>query len=1010
VVSRYVCRGAGTRGWAVYAAALALILGGGAIAAQAQQGRRVTGHVVDAEGGAPIPAATVLATGTPYAVQTTDSGTFALQVPDNVTGLTVRRIGFHQKTIPLQPGETDVSVSLARDVLELETQVVTGVATTISSQNAANAVSVVNADQINRVPAPTLENALQAKIPGAIIEQNNGGAPGGGMQIQIRGITSIEANASPLYVIDGVILDNQTVNSGLDAITGANDNHIYQDSEDNSPNRLADLNPNDIESIEVLKGASASAIYGAKAASGVVVITTKKGQPGKAKWDLVQRLGTFTPSNTLDFRSFPTLASAVAWGASVGRSAGFIDSNYTGNHDFQQELFGGGELSYETDVSVRGATESGNTNYYLSGLTKYDNGLMINTGYNKQSARTNVTQNFSSAVSANLSLSYTHSLTRRGVSGNDNTGIAPYDAFASVPQFFDLDARNADGTWVTNPFGPANPFADAALIQTPEEVSRFVGGGTISIRPLTTQSQTLLITLIGGADLAQQRDQLYAPPSLQIEQAQALPGIATSNTANINYLNYSLNVVHHYTGLSFLDLTTSAGLAHDQRSLINPDIVGQELAPGQNSFTAAAVQSGFYYQTGQRDFSYYVQEQALALDQRLSLTAGLTAQRSTNDGNIDQFFYYPKFSAAYRIPQFVGFLDDLKLRAAFGRSGTEPTYGARYTNYVQALLTGSNTLYPANQVGDPNVEPETNTEIETGIDATMFHSHAEFSATVYQKRITNVLLLAGVAPSYGYTTQWLNGGEFTNQGIELSLSTTPVQASPHGLTWINTLTFYRNYSVVNNLPSGIGPFNLTAVGGAFPGIIQFGGPFGNYQIAPGRSVSQIVNENFLNASGVGLQVGDGQPDFQMSMGNDFTWGPFQLYALIDWKYGGSTINITNDYYDSPLQLLVDTAASLKRQAETSAGLTPYVENGGYVKLREVTLSYTLPAHWFSSIAGGRISTVRLAASGRNLWSSFRYTGLDPEVSNFGNTDIARNQDVTPYPPARSFFFSLELGL
>ncbi len=1009
MISRDEGRRFGTGRWAVSAAVLAIALGVVAGAAQAQQQQhRVTGRVVDAEGGAPIPAATVLATGTPYGTQTTDSGTFAFLVPANVTSLTVRRIGFHQKVVPIQPGEVpEVTVTLTKDVLQLETQVVTGVATTISSQNSANAVAVVNTDEINRVPSPTLENALQAKIPGAIIETNNGGAPGGGLQIQIRGITSIEANASPLYVIDGVILDNQTINSGADAITGANDNHIYQDSEDNSPNRLADLNPNDIESIEVLKGASASAIYGAKAASGVVVITTKKGEPGRAKWDVVQRVGTFTPANTLDFRSFPTLASAEAWGANIGKSAAFISSVYTGNHDFQQELFGGGELSYETDVSVRGSTESGNTNYYLSGLTKYDNGLLINTGYNKQSARTNFTQNFSSAITANLNLSYTHSLTRRGITGNDNTGVAPYDAFASVPQFVNLDVQNADGTWATNPFGVANPFADAALIQTPEEVSHFVGGASIAVRPLTTESQTLQITLMGGADIAQQRDALYAPPTLQIEQAQALPGVATSSNANLNYLNFSLNAVHHFTGLSFIDLTTSAGLAHDQRSLINPNSVGQLLAPGQNSVTAAAVQSAFFYQTGQRDFSYYVQEQALALNQRLSATVGLTAQRTTNDGSIDQYFYYPKFSAAYRIPQFVGFLDELKLRAAYGRSGTEPNFGVRYTNLIQALQSGANTLYPALQVGNPNAQPETNTEIETGFDATMFSSRAQFSATVYQKRITNTLLLAGVAPSYGFSQEWLNGGEFTNQGIELSLATTPVQ-SRHGLTWINNLTFYRNYSVVNSLP--VGPFNIQAAPLQFAGIVQFGGPFSNFQIAQGRAVSEMTNESILNAQGVGVQVGDAQPNFQMSMGNDFTVGPFQLYALLDWKYGASVADLTNAYYDNGLYLLADSVASAKRQAAAGAGLTPYVENGGYVKLREVTLTYTLPAHWFSSIAGGRINTVRLAASGRNLWSSFRYTGLDPEISNFGNEDIARNQDVTPYPPARSWFFSLELGL
>ncbi len=979
------------------------------------QGQPITGRVVDADGRAPIPAAAVLVTGTSIGTTTSDSGTFTLRPPDDAKSLTVRRIGFHQEIVPLTPNQTDYTIALKKDVLQLEAQVVTGVATTISSQNSANAVAVVTTDQVNRVPAPTLENAIQGKIPGAIVEQNNGGAPGGGLQIQIRGITSIEANASPLYVVDGVIVNNQTINSGANAITGANDNTIIQDSEDNSPNRLADLNPNDIESIEVLKGASASAIYGAKAASGVVVITTKKGVPGKAKWELTQRLGTYKKANDLSFRSFPTLASAQAWylndvksadqgTPAAGVDSAFVKSIYAGPQNYQDQLFGGGQLSYETDVSVRGATENNNTNYYVSGLTKYDNGLMANTGYNKQSVRTNVTQNFSSAISATVNLSYAHSTTRRGITGNDNVGIAPYDIFSGTPQFINLDHRNADGSWEVNPLGAGNPFADAVEIQTPEEVSRFIGGGSIAWRPLTTETQSLQVTALGGADLAQQRDQLYAPPDLQIEQAQKLPGVATTSNANMQFLNYSLNLVHHYTGWSFLDATTSVGVARDKRSIINPYVVGQELAPGQNAFVAAAVQSGFYHQTATRDLSYYGQEQLLALDQRLSFTAGVTAERTTNNGEINKFFYYPKFAASYRIPQFVGFLDDLKLRAAFGRSGTQPNFGVRYTNFVQSLVSGTIGLYPDVIVGDPKVKPETNTELETGFDATMFNSRAQFTATVYQKRITDVLLSAGVAPSYGYSRQWINGGQFTNQGLELSLAMTPVQFH-NGLSWVSTTTYFRNYSRVDNIP--VAPFQVSPDPNA---IVQFSGAFGNFVIQPGRSVSEMVNAGILGKDGLAQQVGDAQPDFQMGFGNELTYGPLRLFGLLDWKHGGNVVNVTNAYYDNGLFLLTDSVASAKRIAAAGAGLTPYVEPGGYVKLREVTLSYDLPGQWVNTIAGGRINTVRLSVSGRNLWSSFKYTGLDPEVSNFGNQDVTRAQDVTPYPPARSYFFTIDLGL
>ncbi len=252
-----------------------------ATTALAQGEARVTGHVTDAAENKPIPAAQVLVTGTTIGQNTTDSGTFSLRIPSDAKTITIRRIGYLAQTIPITAGKTEYTVSLQRDVLRLETQVVTGVATTVASQNAANAVAVVTTQEVNQVPAPTLENSLEGKIPGAVIESNNGGAPGGGLEVQVRGVTSIFGNAEPLYVIDGVIVNNQTVNAGENAInkagggvtsTGAGAGGAPS-QEDNGVNRIADINPDDIESIEILKGASASAIYGSKASAGVVVIT-----------------------------------------------------------------------------------------------------------------------------------------------------------------------------------------------------------------------------------------------------------------------------------------------------------------------------------------------------------------------------------------------------------------------------------------------------------------------------------------------------------------------------------------------------------------------------------------------------------------------------------------------------------------------------------------------------------------------------------------------------------------
>ena len=806
------------------------------VAGAQEQGRRVSGHVLDADGHSPIPAATVSVAGTTGGAITSDSGKFEVRAPSGQVTLAVHRIGFRPATVLVAADQADAEVLLTKDVLQLEAEVVTGVATTVSSQNSANAVSVVDAAAISRVPAPTIENALQGKIPGALIQQNNGGAPGGGLQIQIRGVTSINSNASPLYVIDGVVVNNDTRNSGLNAITAAGLTPNVQDPQDNSPNRIADLNPNDIESIEVLKGASASAIYGSRAGSGVVIITTKKGTPGKAQWDLTGKLGTYTPAKTLAFRTFPTAASAETWyNQNIASAPGALPWNpsfYQGNQDFQSQLFGGGEASYEGDLSVRGI--SGRTQYFASLLSKYDNGVMLGTGYNKQGVRTNITQTLSPSLTFSSNLFYQQSVARRGVTGNDNVGISPYNIFAFTPQFINLQAKGPDGSFANNPYAFGNPFADAVDIKTPETESRFIGGGSVNWNILSTPKQSLMFSAIGGADLSHQRDDEYSPPYLQIEQHKPLPGTANVNIADAQYLNYSLNLVHHFTGLSFLDATTSIGVSGDKRTLDNPNAVGQDLPLGNSSPSFGAVQNFFQFRDLIYTQSLYAQEQLLALNQRLTLSGGVTADRTTVNGDGAKYFLFPKVAAAYRIPTGGTFLDEFKVRAAYGKSGTAPIYGVNYAdvqNFQAFLISGMHTVEPFFNTtygyvsNDPAITPETNTEIETGFDATMFKQRAEFSATVYQKRVSNLVLYEGLATSSGWQNLYANGGQFTNHGIELLLAVTPINA-PRGLTWVATTTFFRNYSRVDNLPVP-----------AFQTGTNFGGAFGSFYIAPGRSVS-----------------------------------------------------------------------------------------------------------------------------------------------------------------------------
>ena len=263
---------------------LALVFAGRASAQGTM--RRITGRILDSADHQPLPGAQVLLTGTTIGVVTTDSGTFVLRVPSGAQSLSVRRIGYRSSTRKLTDDQTEVTVDLLRDVLQLDQQVITGVGTAISSKNSATHDPVIVAAAISNVPTPTIENALQGKVPGALISDNSG-APGGGLQVQVRGTTSIYATAAgqPLYVIDGVIMSNASIPSGLNSVSGAagNTSGNGPSPQDQQTNRIADINPADIESLQFLEGSAASAIYGSKGAAGVILVVAGTGRSSSRK-------------------------------------------------------------------------------------------------------------------------------------------------------------------------------------------------------------------------------------------------------------------------------------------------------------------------------------------------------------------------------------------------------------------------------------------------------------------------------------------------------------------------------------------------------------------------------------------------------------------------------------------------------------------------------------------------------------------------------------------------------
>jgi TonB-dependent starch-binding outer membrane protein SusC len=989
--------------------------------AGAQQ-RRITGTVAAREGGAPLTSASVTVQGTTNGAFTGTDGKFSVMAPASTVSLRIRRIGFQARTIVVTTSQSDVTVALERDVLQLEAQVVTGTSTAVASENAANSVTVISSDALTRVAAPTIDNAMQGKIAGAIVTQNSG-APGGGTQVQLRGVSSILGAYSPLYVVDGVIVNNSTIQSGLNVITNASragSAGNFSSSQDQSVNRIANLNPNDIESIQVLKGPSASSIYGSKGTNGVIIITTKQGTTGRPQVDFTQRVGRATLANKLGSRCFGSATDYSGWAVStlgptaaqkpavVAAAEAAWTAAPTKCHDYEEEYYSNDDLSYETVASIRGGTEGG-TNYFVSGLVHHDNGLAPNDYYNKQALRVNVNQAFGTKFTIGANSEILHTLTQRGISGNDNTGITPGDIFSNTPSFFDLE-RNGDGTFPKNgsPLLPgSNPFQNADIVKTPNNTYRFIGSVTSNLALYHTSRHKLDARLSGGIDSYSSKDRLISPSTGFTEVAAFGSNAGTLFNSDAALLNANVNgsIVHRWV-MPMFTAQTSAGFRQERREQNITQLTGRGVIfPAVTSIASAA--QTFPDQTilMSRDFAIFAQEEFFALDDRLLVTAGVNSEKSSSNGDQAKYYSYPKFSASYRLPFLPPYVDEFKARAAYGRAGNLPSAG-RTTFLTGLLYEGAAGTRASTIKGSPEIKPEQATEIEGGFDATMLHSRLRLSATFYKKQITDLLLQAPIVPSLGFTTQYLNGGQITNRGTEIELDATPYQRGK--MTWVSNVTFAKQTGFVDRLPEGIAPFN--------PGVGSFSPRYGNAWIEAGQSTTMIQSTVGcsvpLPASGTCPAAnrilgkgGDANPDFNMGFSNQFEIGPVRLTGLFEWRKGGDVVNLTNNYFDSS-NLAADTAASAARFKLYNAAQHPYVEGAGFVKLREITLGYELPEHVIRTAFRGRASAVRLEVSGRNLKTWTKYTGLDPEVSNFGNQPLGRFQDVTPYPPSRLFFFSV----
>ncbi len=956
------------------------------------QNLEIKGIVVGANDQEPLPGVNVLVKGTLLGAVTDLDGFFHLKLKDmSEARLEFTYVGYKTKEIRITENTENLLIKMEEDIFKASEIVVTGLASSVKRENLANSVATLSSEELLPTPTESMESALAGKFAGVNVSQNTG-APGGGISVNLRGVSTIEGGTQPLYVVDGVIINNAAIQSGIDLVTkaaGAGSSN----PQGQPVNRVADINPDDIENIEVLKGASAAAIYGAKASNGVIIITTKKGRAGKPHINFNQRIGVSSLLKKIGTRKFTAATAEDQYGPD-----GLALYNANGGKFFDQEELMYGELGVlkQTNLSLTGGNN--HTNYYLSGTFQDDGGIIKNTGYKRTAGNLNVNHKFTDRLDINVSTSIMRTVSDRGITGNDNTNTTFGFSLAFTPSFLDLRPKN--GVYPDHPFNPSNPFHTRDVFKNTETTTRAISALNLKWNAWRTENQNLDLVLQTGFDTYAMENFVFSPPELQFEKNSDQPGsVLNGKTNSLNWNTY-LSAVHLY-GEGGYSFRTSAGLQFENLESDNVLTEAHSVVVTQKNVDQSGSVNVYENRVKRVDDGFYVQEE-FNYEDMLFLTAGFRGDRSSAHGEVDKFFYYPKASASLRVSE-LGFWDSMKdivseakLRLAYGETGNSPPANAKYNSLVTNNVDGNTGLLLASRQGNPEIRPERTAEIETGIDLSIMENMGTVEFTYYTQNITDLILIADVPPSSGFTEQYINAGSMNTQGIEFSLGLLPVDND--FFRWSSQVNFYKTWSEITKLD--VDPFNK----GGFATFL------GTYRIQEGWSPTTIIGAE-KNADGSFKPIGNETPDFEMGFNNNFKIGDFTLGFLIHWKNGGDVINLgklitdlggtTEDY---------DTGAAADRLSKLGSETKPYVEDGSYIKLREAHINYTLPQSVTESLFNGAVTSLRVGLSGRNLLMFTDYTGYDPEVSQFGNVAIGRHVDTLPYPSSRSVYFNLSLGL
>jgi TonB-linked SusC/RagA family outer membrane protein len=966
----------------------------------------ITGKVMDAVKNTPLEGATVFENISKNTTVTSSDGSFSLKVANNAKTVTISYTGYAAKTVSLTGSE--IIVKLEEDFSKLTEVVVTGLATSIKRGNLANSVGTINAKQLTGSTRPvTLDGAMQGKISGAQISANSG-APGGGFSVRLRGVSSINQNSEPLYIIDGVYASNaqNATGAGTGPFSGATGQTAG--TQDQAPNRLADLNPADIENIEILKGPSAAAIYGTRANAGVIIITTKKGKAGRTAMGFSQDIGAVKAINLIGMHKTPWDAQKIAdgvWLTTNSNMLALFNANGAGSKttDYEKLIYGNTGLHSNTRFNVSGGTDK--ARFYAAVGRLSETGIQKRTGYARNSVRLNADFKPAAWWDIGVATNYLNSNSDRSFSGNDNNGVSLGYNLAYLPNW--LDQNPVNGIYPRNPLTGQNPLEIVDKSINNEKVNRFITSFTSNMYLIRKDNQSLKLSIQGGIDYVHQENVVVMPEDVQFQRQRANPGAARFTNTRSKNTNIQGFLIYN-TNIKKFNLTTSVGAVRlDQQNRVQW-FQGEGIPAGTNNPATGAVQlsvlnNGRSYDEG------LVAQQEINWDDKIIATAGIRQDRSTLNGDKKKFYSFPKASLAVNIANFnfwkIKEISLFKLRAAYGETGNSAGLGGVYNSLVTAAIGGSTGFVTPTTLGNIAIRPETATEFEYGVDIAVLNNRISFEATVYNKKVKDFIDQFNLSPGTGVNSFTVfNVGDFTNKGVELGVSGTIVKSRK--VKWNTNINWYTNKTKITRM---IIPEKPVAASGF--------GAFGTQRQRVGSSPTAWYGSP--NVNGSPTEYEDAQPKWQASWSNNITFAQnFEFSFLLhrSHKNFNSSLNqeLTDEGGTSPDWSNKDkngVPVGVARQLG-QPGITTrqFIQDASFTKLREVSLYYTVPKSIYAKTGALKgVELIKVGISAQNVFVWTNYYGYDPEGANFGNRPTIAPVDLLSFPSARRMYFHFNVN-